>query len=567
MAQTSCLVCCPLVANSVEETVIQMQQAKADGADIIELRLDHLHNFNPNTQLQIILNQRPLPIIVTYRPKWEGGEYEGEEATRLDTLRLALELGADYVDVELQVAPTFIKSISEKKSRNSKIIVSSHNYQSTPSLKELGQLVTRIQDTGADIVKIATTATNITDVNQIFQVQKGLHAQSEMTAGCNDVHACALHIPHDNSEAFGGDRILTRLKILCHTTQFNPSLHSCVPIIALAMSSRGLISRILCPKFGGYLTFGSIGIGKESASGQPTLTDLLKIYKIKSLSRDTKIFGIIGNPVGHSKGPILHNQAFREIGFDGIYVPFLVDDLAQFLTVYSTPDFAGFSVTIPHKEAALQCCDEVEPVAQSIGAVNTIVRRHSDGKLIGYNTDYMGAISAVEDGLKGRLSSGDWENISPLSGRLFVVVGAGGAGKALAYGAKEKGARVAIANRNYERAKTLASLVGGEAIPLEKLDSFCPENGMILANTTSVGMHPNVNETPISKEALKSYDLVFDAVYTPKVTRLLREAEETGATVVSGLEMFIRQAMGQFELFTGCPAPAKLMREIAVRNA
>ncbi|GLJ31422.1 hypothetical protein SUGI_0630490 [Cryptomeria japonica] len=521
MAQTSCLVCCPLVANSVEETVIQMQQAKADGADIIELRLDHLHNFNPNTQLQIILNQRPLPIIVTYRPKWEGGEYEGEEATRLDTLRLALELGADYVDVELQVAPTFIKSISEKKSRNSKIIVSSHNYQSTPSLKELGQLVTRIQDTGADIVKIATTATNITDVNQIFQVQKGLHAQSEMT----------------------------------------------VPIIALAMSSRGLISRILCPKFGGYLTFGSIGIGKESASGQPTLTDLLKIYKIKSLSRDTKIFGIIGNPVGHSKGPILHNQAFREIGFDGIYVPFLVDDLAQFLTVYSTPDFAGFSVTIPHKEAALQCCDEVEPVAQSIGAVNTIVRRHSDGKLIGYNTDYMGAISAVEDGLKGRLSSGDWENISPLSGRLFVVVGAGGAGKALAYGAKEKGARVAIANRNYERAKTLASLVGGEAIPLEKLDSFCPENGMILANTTSVGMHPNVNETPISKEALKSYDLVFDAVYTPKVTRLLREAEETGATVVSGLEMFIRQAMGQFELFTGCPAPAKLMREIAVRNA
>lgn len=524
MAQASCLVCCPLVANSVEEIVIQMHQAKADGADIIELRLDHLHNFNPNTHLQIILNQRLLPIIVTYRPKWEGGEYEGEEVTRLDTLRLALELGADYVDVELQVAPTFIKSICEKKSRNSKIIVSSHNFQCTPSLKDLGELVTRIQDTGADVVKISTTATNITDVNRIFQVlsnpQEGLHAQSEMT----------------------------------------------VPVIALAMGTRGLISCILCPKFGGYVTFASIGIGKESASGQPTLTDLTKIYKIKNLSRDTKIFGIIGNPVGHSKGPILHNQAFREIGFDAIYVPFLVDDLSQFLTVYCTPDFAGFSVTIPHKEAALQCCDEVEPVAQSIGAVNTIVRRQSDGKLIGYNTDYMGAISAVEDGLKGRLGSGDWENTSPLSGRMFVVVGAGGAGKALAYGAKEKGARVAIANRNFERAKVLASLVGGEAIPLEKLDSFCPENGMILANTTSVGMHPNVNDTPISKEALKSYDLVFDAVYTPKVTRLLREAEEIGVTVVSGLEMFIGQAMGQFELFTGCPAPEKVMREITVRN-
>ncbi|KAH9322626.1 hypothetical protein KI387_017265, partial [Taxus chinensis] len=291
----------------------------------------------------------------------------------------------------------------------------------------------------------------------------------------------------------------------------------------------------------------------ESASGQPTLTDLINTYKIKSLRRDTKVFGIIGNPVGHSKGPILHNQAFKEIGYDAIYVPFLVDDLADFLTVYSSPDFSGFSVTIPHKEAALRCCDEVEPIAQSIGAVNTIVRRQSDGKLIGYNTDYIGAISAVEDGLKGRIGGRDWEKISPLSGRLFVVVGAGGAGKALAYGAKEKGARVAIANRNYERAKMLANLVGGEAIPLDKLDSFWPENGMILANTTSVGMHPNVNETPISKEALRAYDLVFDAVYTPKVTRLLQEAEEAGATVVSGLEMFIRQAMGQFELFTGCP--------------
>lgn len=514
MAQNrGCLVCCPVISRSVEETLEQMQQAKVDGADIVEIRIDLLNNFNPKADLTILLKERPLPIIITYRPKWEGGEYEGDEATRLDVLRLAIELDADYVDVELQVATDFIKSMRDKKSRMCKIIVSNHNFESTPSVEELRHLVERLQSTGADIVKFTTTATNITDVARVFQV-----------------------FPHSQ-----------------------------VPIIASVISSRGLISSILCPKFGGYLTFGSLGPGKESASGQPALTDLINIYRIKNLGKDTKVFGIIGNPVGHSKGPILHNRAFREIGLDAVYVPFLVDDLAEFLRVYSSPDFSGFSVTIPHKEAAVQCCDEVEPIAQSIGAVNTIVRRPSDGKLIGYNTDYTGAISAIEDGLKGRLSSGDWGNTSPLSGRLFVVVGAGGAGKALAYGAKEKGARVVIANRNYERAKALANLVGGEAIPLDKLDSFCQENGMILANTTSVGMHPNVMESPISKEALVAYDLVFDAVYTPKVTRLLREAEEAGATVVSGLEMFIRQAMGQFELFTGTPAPGVLMREIVAR--
>eukprot|EP01018_Ginkgo_biloba_P017350 Gb_24244 [translate_table: standard] len=514
MAQNGCLLCIPLVAHSVEEMLYQMQQARVHGADCTELRIDHLWNFNPRVDLETLLKGRTVPVIVTYRPKWEGGAYEGDEGERLDTLRLALELGADYIDVELQVATNFINSVHNKKPGNSKIIVSNHNYQSTPSLEDLSHLVARIQSTGADIVKIATTATNITDVARIFRVLA-------------------------NSQ---------------------------VPILALVMSERGLISRLLCPKFGGYLTFGSLEAGKESAPGQPTLTDLINTYRIRDLGRETKVFGLVGNPVGHSKGPILHNRAFGEIGIDAMYVPFLVDDVAEFLKVYSSPDFAGFSITIPHKEAALECCDEVDPVARSIGAVNTIVRRQSDGKLIGYNTDYGSAISAIEDVLKGKINSGDCTNNSPLSGRLFLVVGAGGAGKALAFGAKQKGARVVIANRNYERAKALASLVGGEAIPLDKLDSFCPEAGMILANTTSMGMHPNVNQTPVSKEALAAYSVVFDAVYTPKWTRLLQEAQEVGASVVSGMEMFIRQAMEQFELFTGCRAPEKLMREIVMKN-
>uniref|UniRef100_A0A2N9EJV3 shikimate dehydrogenase (NADP(+)) n=1 Tax=Fagus sylvatica TaxID=28930 RepID=A0A2N9EJV3_FAGSY len=506
------LVCAPIMAESVDKMVINMDKAKQGGADLVEIRLDSLKSFNPNEDLKTLIKECPLPTLFTYRPKWEGGQYDGDEKKRLDALRLAMEFGADYIDVELQVAQEFNESIYGKKPEKFKVIVSSHNYQNTSSVEDLGNLVARIQATGADIVKFATTALAITDVARIFQI----------------------------------------------------IVHSQVPIIAIVMGERGFISRILCPKFGGFLSFGTIESGIVSAPGQPTMKDLLHLYNFRQIGPDTKVFGIIGKPVGHSKSPILYNEAFKSVGFNGVYVPFLVDDIAKFLQTYSSSDFAGFSITIPHKEAALKCCDEVNPVAKSIGAVNCIVRRSTDGKIFGYNTDYVGAISAIEDGLRGSKNI-SYAADSPLAGKLFVVIGAGGAGKALAYGAKEKGARVVIANRTYERAKEIADTVGGQALSLADLENFHPEDGMILANTTSIGMQPKVDETPIPKHALRSYSVVFDAVYTPKITRLLRESEESGAIIVTGLEMFIGQAFEQFERFTGLPAPKELFKKIMAK--
>ncbi|XP_043720623.1 bifunctional 3-dehydroquinate dehydratase/shikimate dehydrogenase, chloroplastic-like [Telopea speciosissima] len=506
------LLCAPIMGQSVDQMLSEISKAKAGGADLVEVRLDYLNNFNPRQDLEILIKQSPLTTLITYRPKWEGGQYEGDETRRLDALRLAMELGANYIDVELQVAREFLSSISGRKPGNFKVIVSSHNYQNTPSIEDIANLVARIQATGADIVKIATTTLDITDVARIFEI----------------------------------------------------TVHSQVPIIGLVMGERGLISRLLCPKFGGYLTFGTIEAAIVSAPGQPTLKDLLGIYNFRQLGPDTKVFGIIGNPVGHSKSPILYNEAFKAVGFNGIYVPLLIDDIGKFFDVYSSSDFAGFSCTIPHKEAALKRCDEVDPVAKDIGAVNCIIRRPSDGKLIGYNTDYIGAITAIEDGLRGSHTTNNSSG-SPLAGKLFVVIGAGGAGKALAYGATEKEARVVIANRTLDRAKEIAELIGGQAISLVELEDFHPENGMILANTTSIGMQPKVDLTPIPKRALSSYSLVFDAVYTPKMTRLLREAKESGATIVSGLEMFIGQAYEQYERFTHLPAPKELFREIMAK--
>ncbi|ONM32146.1 Shikimate biosynthesis protein aroDE [Zea mays] len=477
------LLCVPLVGRTVEEMITDAAAAAATGGDMVEIRLDFIQGFRPREHLPPLLRGCPLPALVTYRPVWEGGQYEGDDTTRFETLRLAMELGVDYVDIELKVADKFMSFIAGHKPEKCKLIVSSHNYEYTPSCEEITNLVASIQAVGADIVKVATTAKDIVDVSRMFQVM--VHCQ----VGCGRVSKLEQLINH-------------------YSKPCKPK----VPMIGLVMSEKGLMSRVLAPKFGGYLTFGILNATKTSASGQPTVEDLLDIYNIKCIGPDTKILGLIANPVKQSKSPILHNKCLQSIGYNAVYLPLLGDNLASFLETYSSPDFSGF--------------------------------RRPDGKLVGYNTDYIGAISAIEDGIGG----------------------AGGAGKAIAYGAKEKGARVVIANRTYEKAVRLANAIGGQALRLEDLETFRPEEGMILANATSLGMYPNVDGTPIPKKALGFYDVVFDAVYAPKVTRLLREAEECGVKVVSGVEMFIRQAMGQFEHFTGgIEAPESLMREIAAK--
>ncbi|XP_075487097.1 bifunctional 3-dehydroquinate dehydratase/shikimate dehydrogenase, chloroplastic-like isoform X3 [Primulina tabacum] len=514
MRRNETLICAPLMADTVDQLVELMHKAKIKGADIVEIRLDHLKSFDPHFDVERLIKECPLPTLFTYRPTWEGGQYDGDEKSRFGALRTAMELGADHIDIELKAADEFNKFMNGNKPGKCKVIVSSHNYDCTPSAEELGNLVARIQAAGADIVKFATTALDITDVARVFQI----------------------------------------------------TVHSQVPIIAMVMGERGLMSRVLCPKFGGYLTFGTLEPGKVSAPGQPTIEDLVSLYNFRSIGPDTKVFGIIGKPVAHSKSPLLYNGAFKSENFNGVFVYLLVDNVPKFFETYSTSDFTGFSLmkleyhscTIPHKEVALTCCDEVDPVAKSIGAVNCLIKR-PDGKLFGCNTDYIGAINAIENGLQGSHNNTDG---SPLAGKLFIVIGAGGAGKSIAYGAKEKGARVVVANRTYDRARELAELVGGQALSLAELDSFHPESGMILANTTSIGMQPKVDETPVTKEALRYYDLVFDAVYTPKITRLLREAEEMGAKIVTGVDMFVGQAYEQYERFTGLPAPKELFKEI-----
>lgn len=267
----------------------------------------------------------------------------------------------------------------------------------------------------------------------------------------------------------------------------------------------------------------------------------------RTITASTKLCAIIGNPIGHSLSPLVHNAAFEHLGLDYVFVAFRVERLQEAVKGIAALGLQGVSVTIPHKVEVIDYLDEVEPVARRIGAVNTIVNR--DGKLIGYNTDWSGAMRALKEKIE-------------LEGKTAVVLGAGGAARAIAYGLSEMGADPVILNRTVSRAEALASGLKCRFGGIELIEKLSFD---LVINATSVGMAPHADRTPLKKEALK-HALVFDTVYNPLRTRLIREAEENGCVTISGLEMFVNQAAMQFELWTGLKPPLELMRETALRE-
>lgn len=262
----------------------------------------------------------------------------------------------------------------------------------------------------------------------------------------------------------------------------------------------------------------------------------------------TKLCCLIGNPVEHSLGPAIHNASFEKLNLNFIYLAFPVDNVEFAVHGIRALNIAGASVTIPHKSAVAHYLDRLDSLSEKIGAVNTIV--NEGGRLVGYNTDCKAAISAIEK--KTRIHN-----------KKTVILGAGGLGRAIAFGAKDFGASVFIADIDSKKAGQLAESVGCSVISLDELEKSSTID--ILINATPVGMFPKVNEMPVSKKVLQKDMVVFDAVYNPLKTKLLDEAEKAGCRTVSGIEMFTLQAGKQFELWTGSKAPLEFMRETAMK--
>jgi len=341
------------------------------------------------------------------------------------------------------------------------------------------------------------------------------------------------------------------------------------------MGEAGLISRVLSKKFGGFLSFASLDASSGTAPGQISISDMKKLYRWDAISPSTKIFGVVGSPIMHSMSPGIHNAGFDAVGFDGVYLPMLVEPgwesfkaFMETFVPFEGLDLSGLSVTIPHKENALRYLKEkgaeVEELAEAIGAVNTIVidRSTKEPKLRGFNTDYAAILDSIT--AKMGIERQDLENYR------VAVIGAGGTGRTAIAALAHYGATVVVYNRTKERADALAKEFDGRVgkVVSARLEKLCDSCCHIFINTTSVGMWPKVNESPIGDRPPKfdTDTVVFDTIYNPMKTKFLQQAEQAGAKTIGGVEMFVRQAGGQFEAWTGKEAPAKVMREVIERR-
>jgi 3-dehydroquinate dehydratase/shikimate dehydrogenase len=330
------------------------------------------------------------------------------------------------------------------------------------------------------------------------------------------------------------------------------------PTVAFCVGDLGFPSRILAGKYGAPFTYAAFNKERTIALNIPSFQEMKKVYHYQDVNSATEVFGLIGDPVAHSLSPVLHNAAFQALGINAVYVPFRVPRglLPQFLTSFDNVPVRGYSVTIPQKEAALVTVKSAQPEASAVGAANTLIRA-PDG-FMAHNTDYQ----AARDSLVNNLPLDPEGRPIHLDGQTVLLLGAGGVAHAVAHALHREGALVTIANRTLERAQELAGQVGCRFIVWDARNTV---NCSILVNCTSVGMYPDMDEMPIHPSFLKGDLMVFDTIYTPENTLLIKEARDRGCQVLTGLDMFVRQAELQFQLFTGrSPAPG-FMLELAKR--
>lgn len=316
-------------------------------------------------------------------------------------------------------------------------------------------------------------------------------------------------------------------------------------VVGIAMGEEGLLSRVLGPRAGAAFTFAASGEGAETAPGQVSARTLLDLYRVEQLDQATRLFGVAGNPIAHSLSPLMQNTAFRRENVNAVMLPLKVRSLDDLLTVVRELPLAGVAVTMPLKTEVLPHLANMDRLTARIGACNTL-RVGVDGKIVGFNTDVAGVIRPLEKRLR-------------LQGAKIAVLGAGGAARAAVFGLVEQGAEVFIVNRTHETAVALARKSKSKAL---KHEALAKTRFDVLINTTPCGMTGNKQAMPISENELNA-GLVFDMVYNPLETPLLKLAKDRGIPVISGVEMFAQQGARQFEIWTGKPAPeAEMLRVV-----
>ncbi|MGI8918055.1 MAG: shikimate dehydrogenase [Pyrinomonadaceae bacterium] len=501
-AEKKLRVCVPICEATISAARVTIARAEKV-ADIIELRLDCLSplELNKAGELKSLLGGLSVPVIVTLRPREQGGTREFDLALRKRDWFSGTDSAQILRDVELDLAledPGAFRS-----ARMDRLICSHHDFSGL--LLNAEQIYEQLAGTPAGILKLAVQAHDVTDCIPIFQLlDRARREQREL--------------------------------------------------IGIAMGDAGLATRILGPSRGAFMTYAALDAQSAIAPGQPTVDDLRNQYRIQKINLETQVMGLVGMPVRHSVSPKMHNAAFNSTGINAVYIPFPVRDLASFMRRLVNPrtreidlKIRGLSVTAPHKSAVMSTLDWIEPTAVELGAVNTIVVEGD--QLHGYNTDGHAFMQVIKEAF------GDLENAR------CAVIGSGGVARAVLWSLKQVAASAIVFARNESQAKALAAEFGAGC---ESLDKATFATFDLVINTTPLGTAGKLQEqTPACAAQFRGARLACDLVYNPLETRFLREARAAGCQTLGGLPVLVKQALEQFRLWTGVQAPEQVMLHAA----
>lgn len=469
--------------------IAEHQHLAEQGVELVELRLDYIRR---PVNLRRLLENRHCPVVATCRRPQDGGKWMRSEEDRQVLLRTAIADGADYVDIEHDIAARIPRYGSTKR------IISYHNFEQTPD--HLEDIHDELAKLDPDIIKIATTANN----------------------------------PMDN----------IRTLRLCRDSK--------IPTAAFCMGEMGLPSRILCGRFGSPLTYATFHEDRVMAPGQLSYRQMIDDYRYDKITANTQILGVIGDPVGQSLSPRVHNACIKEAGLDFIYLPFRIQKqfVEQFFEICPEMGIRGLSVTLPHKESVLRSCNALDDTAGGIRAVNTVVFK--DINAFGFNTDCDAAMTSLQKALVC-----EENEEGSLEDKRVLVLGAGGVARAITFGLKREGADITICTRDHRKGEMFAAELECKSIDWPARQNF---DCQVLINCTPVGMYPNMDESPFEASWFNKKMVVFDTIYNPEQTLFIKQARESECQAITGVDMFVRQAARQFRLFTGKKADKKLIR-------
>ena len=483
-------ICIALGLPSVARLLEQARREVEAGEGFFEFRLDYLPDpYEGARAIRDFLAELPdCLILATCRRHQNQGRFNGSVEEQIRILECAVDNGARAVDVEVESAAGLRGRLENLRNRVM-LVVSYHNFESTPALEAV---VRRLTQVPADAYKIVTTARKQSDNYRVLSIA---------------------------------------------------AAHPRTPMILLAMGEIGFPTRVLSPFHGGMYTYAAPNMQESTAAGQCTARALRNLYRVEKLTKSARVYGVIADPVRHSLSPAIHNRALQARRIDAVYLPFLVPATAlkDFFGFAEHLPVAGFSVTIPHKQRVMRYLDVIDPLARRIGAVNTVWRKA--GKWRGTNTDARGV--TVPLGRRLRLARAS-----------VLLVGNGGAARGAAWALADAGAKLAITGRNPDRVRAFARMCGGEALTPEQA-----ERGQFdaLVHATPLGMFPKVDDC-FFRDRIPG-EVVMDMVYNPAETVLLRRAAEQGREAIPCSEMFLEQAVAQFELWTGESAPRGAMEK------